>query len=92
MSLGKIIIIYVNHFSPQMKVWIYIDFMRYIVAVFGFIPYDEILADKITNCAEYRKQHFEMRQLLTAKANVDQLLGYDERTKQIHQTKETPVH
>lgn len=54
--------------------------------------YAEILSEKKKDYAEYRKMRSEMRQLLTAKANVDRLLGYDERTKQIQQTKETLDH
>ena len=54
--------------------------------------YAEILAEKKTDYAEYRKLRTEMRQLLTAKANVDRLLGYDEAPKQESFFQETPVH
>ena len=54
--------------------------------------YAEILTEKKKDYAEYRKLRSEMRQFLTAKANVDRLLGYDEKTKQIQQTKETWDH
>lgn len=54
--------------------------------------YAEILTEKKKDYTEYRKLRSEMRQLLTAKANVDRLLGYDERTKPVQQTKETLIH
>lgn len=54
--------------------------------------YAEILTEKKKDYAEYRQLRSEMRQLLTAKANVDRLLGYDERTKPVQQTKETLIH
>lgn len=53
--------------------------------------YAEILTEKKKDYAEYRKMRTEMRQLLTAKANVDRLLGYDEKQKNVEQVKELPV-
>ncbi len=53
--------------------------------------YAEILTEKKKDYAEYRKLRSEMRQLLTAKANVDRLLGYDEKQKEVEQVKESPV-
>ena len=40
--------------------------------------YAELLADKKKAYAEYRRSREEMRELLTAKANVDRLLKMDE--------------
>ena len=40
--------------------------------------YAELLADKKKAYAEYRHSREEMRELLTAKANVDRLLKMDE--------------
>jgi len=40
--------------------------------------YAELLADKKKTYAEYRRSREEMRELLTAKANVDRLLKMDE--------------
>ena len=42
--------------------------------------------------AEYRKLRSEMRQLLTAKANVDRLLGYEVSQKQDELEKDRCVH
>ncbi|MBR3873081.1 MAG: relaxase/mobilization nuclease domain-containing protein [Clostridia bacterium] len=41
--------------------------------------YAEILTEKKKDYAEYRALRTEIRQLLTAKANVDLILGHDER-------------
>ena len=40
--------------------------------------YAELLADKKKAYAEYRRSREEMRELLTAKANVNRLLKMDE--------------
>lgn len=40
--------------------------------------YAELLADKKKAYAEYRRSREEMRELLTAKANIDRLLKMDE--------------
>ena len=53
--------------------------------------YAEILAEKKKDYAEYRKLRSEMRQLLTAKANVDRLLGYDEKKKNVEQVKDSTI-
>lgn len=53
--------------------------------------YAEIFTEKKKDYAEYRKLRSEMRQLLTAKANVDRLLGYDEKQKEVKQVNESPV-
>ncbi|MBQ9969576.1 MAG: relaxase, partial [Oscillospiraceae bacterium] len=53
--------------------------------------YAEILTEKKKDYAEYRQLRSEMRQLLTAKANVDRLLGYDEKQKEVKQVKESPI-
>lgn len=42
------------------------------------VEYAELLADKKKAYAEYRRSREEMRELLTAKANVDRLLKMDE--------------
>lgn len=45
--------------------------------------YAALLADKKTAYGDYRKARDEMKELLTVKANVDRLMGYDEkRTEQ----------
>ena len=39
--------------------------------------YAALLAEKKSAYAEYRKARAEMKELLTVKANVDRLMGYD---------------
>ena len=51
--------------------------------------YAEILAEKKKDYAEYRKLRSEMRQLLTAKANVDQILEMDKKRSSVQ--KDVPV-
>ena len=53
--------------------------------------YAEMLTEKKKDYAECRKMRSEMRQLLTAKANVDRLLGHDEKQKDGKQVKESPI-
>jgi len=43
--------------------------------------YAELLAKKKAAYPEYRKRREEMRELLTAKANVEQILGIERREK-----------
>ena len=45
-----------------------------------------MLAEKKEAYGDYRKARDEMKELLTVKANVDRLMGYDE--KQMEQEKE----
>ena len=54
--------------------------------------YAKILAEKKKDYAEYRKMRSEMRQLLTAKANVDRLLGYEVSQKQDEPEKDRRAH
>ena len=54
--------------------------------------YAEILAEKKKDYAEYRKLRTEMRQLLTAKANVDRLLGYEVSQKKDETEKDGCTH
>lgn len=51
--------------------------------------YAEILTEKKKDYAEYRKLRTEMRQLLTAKANVDRILEMDQKQSTIQ--KDIPV-
>ena len=43
--------------------------------------YAKLLEEKKKTYAEYRRSREEMRELLTAKANVDRLLNMDEKQK-----------
>ncbi len=43
--------------------------------------YSKLLEEKKKTYAEYRRSHEEMRELLTAKANVDRVLNMDEKQK-----------
>lgn len=54
--------------------------------------YAESLAEKKKDYAEYRKLRSEMRQLLTAKANVDRLLEYEDSQKQDETEKDWRAH
>ena len=51
--------------------------------------YAELLAEKKNAYADYRQARDEMKELLTVKANVDRLMGYDEKQpeKEQEQTK-----
>ena len=44
--------------------------------------YAALLAEKKAAYADYRKSRDDMKELLTIKANVDRLMGYDEQEKQ----------
>lgn len=44
--------------------------------------YATLLAEKKSAYADYRKARDEMRELLTVKANVDRLMGYEEQEKE----------
>ena len=44
--------------------------------------YAALLAEKKSAYADYRKARDEMRELLTVKANVDRLMGYEEQEKE----------
>lgn len=50
--------------------------------------YAALLADKKKAYAEYREARDEMRDLLAAKANVDKLMGYDEKPPEQEKDKE----
>ena len=50
--------------------------------------YAKLLADKKAAYAEYRKAREEMKDLLTAKSNIDQILGVDGRGKTTQKEKE----
>ena len=43
--------------------------------------YSKLLEEKKKTYAEYRRSREEMRELLTAKANVDRVLNMDEKQK-----------
>ena len=42
--------------------------------------YAALLAEKKEAYGDYRKARDEMKELLTVKANVDRLMGYDEKS------------
>ena len=44
--------------------------------------------DFMDHYADYRKARDEMRELLTVKANVDRLMGYDEQEKEAEATRQ----
>ena len=44
--------------------------------------YAALLAEKKASYADYRKARDEMKELLTIKANVDKIMGYDQREKE----------
>ena len=44
--------------------------------------YAALLAEKKAAYADYRKSRDDMKELLTIKANVDRLMGFDEKEKQ----------
>ena len=44
--------------------------------------YAALLAEKKAAYADYRKARDDMKELLTIKANVDRLMGYDDQEKQ----------
>ena len=50
--------------------------------------YAALLAEKKSTYADYRKARDEMRELLTVKANVDRLMGYDEQEKEAEATRQ----
>ena len=54
--------------------------------------YAEILTEKKKDYAEYRKLRSPMRQLLTAKANVDRMLGYGQNHKRMDRSQDRPHH
>ena len=50
--------------------------------------YAALLAEKKSAYADYRKARDEMRELLTVKANVDRLMGYEEQEKEAEATRQ----
>ena len=50
--------------------------------------YAVLLAEKKSAYAEYRKARDEMKELLTVKANVDRLMGYDKSAADIETTRQ----
>jgi len=50
--------------------------------------YAALLAEKKSAYADYRKARDEMRELLTVKANVDRLMGYDQQEKEAEATRQ----
>ena len=50
--------------------------------------YAALLAEKKSAYADYRKARDEMRELLTVKANVDRLMGYDQQEKESEATRQ----
>ena len=44
--------------------------------------YAALLTDKKAAYADYRKARDEMKELMTIKANVDKIMGYDQREKE----------
>ena len=50
--------------------------------------YAALLAEKKAAYADYRKAKDDMRDLLTAKANIDRILGNEPEARNAHQKKE----
>ena len=50
--------------------------------------YAALLAEKKSAYADYRKTRDEMRELLTVRANVDRLMGYDEQQQEAEATRQ----
>ena len=50
--------------------------------------YATLLAEKKSAYADYRKTRDEMRELLTVRANVDRLMGYDEQQQEAEATRQ----
>ena len=50
--------------------------------------YAALMAEKKSAYADYRKARDEMRELLTVKANVDRLMGYEEQEKEAEATRQ----
>jgi len=50
--------------------------------------YAVLLAEKKSAYTDYRKARDEMRELLTVKANVDRIMGYDQREKEAEATRQ----
>ena len=50
--------------------------------------YAALLAKKKSAYADYRTARDEMRELLTVKANVDRLMGYEEQEKETEATRQ----
>ena len=49
--------------------------------------YAALLAEKKSAYADYKKARDEMRELLTVRANVDRIMGYDRQEKEAEATR-----
>ena len=50
--------------------------------------YAELLAEKKAAYADYRKAREEMKELLTAKANIDRILELDKEQEEVNERRE----